>query len=47
MAETEEDEWVCGLNYDHVLVSDGEVDGITIYECRSCGAEIIQEEEAT
>ncbi len=33
------------MNYDHTLVSDGMdgMDGITIYACRECGAEIIEE----
>jgi hypothetical protein len=40
----EEEEFICGETQDHDLVSDGPVDGITIHECRRCGAEIIEDE---
>jgi len=40
-----DDESVCGETYDHDLETDGPVDGLTVYRCRCCGAEILEEEE--
>jgi len=38
------DESVCGETYDHDLVTDGPIDGLTVFQCRNCGAEILEEE---
>jgi hypothetical protein len=39
------DESVCGETYDHDLVTDGPIDGLTVYRCQRCGAEILEEED--
>ena len=36
---------ICGESYDHDLRFIDERDGIRTYECRGCGAEIIEEDE--
>jgi hypothetical protein len=40
-----DDEFVCGETYDHDLTTDGSIDGLTVYRCLRCGAEILEEEE--
>ena len=39
------DEDICGETYDHDLRLVDERDGIATYECRRCGAEVIEEDE--
>jgi len=39
------DESVCGETYDHDLTTEGPVDGMTVYRCRRCGAEILTEDD--
>lgn len=34
------DEEICGYTYDHDLREVDSADGITVYECRNCGAEV-------
>lgn len=41
----EDDEDICGWSYDHSLDLTGERDGVRVYVCRECGAEIIEEDE--
>lgn len=41
----EDDDDVCGETIDHDLREMGSADGITTYECRRCGAEIIEDKE--
>jgi hypothetical protein len=36
----------CGYSYDHDLKLIGSADGITTYECRECGAEVVDDENA-
>jgi rubrerythrin len=36
---------ICGETYDHTLNLLSEADGMRVYECRECGAEIIEEDE--
>lgn len=38
------DNLVCGENYDHDLRIIGDSDDLVTYECRKCGAEIIEEQ---
>lgn len=40
----DEDEQGCGYSWDHDLDEGETVDGITVYICRECGAEIIDDE---
>lgn len=42
---SDEDEFVCGESFDHDLDEGDTRDGLTTYNCRSCGAEIWEEEE--
>lgn len=42
---SDEEELVCGEALDHDLDEGDSQDGITIYNCRNCGAEIWEEEE--
>lgn len=37
---------VCGETYDHDLMLIGSADGISSYECRTCGAEVVDDEDA-
>ena len=43
--DVSEDDSVCGETYDHDLDTDGPIDGLTIYVCRVCGAEIFEDNE--
>ncbi len=43
----DEDEDICGYTFDHDLELRSEQDGVRIYECRRCGAEIIEDDEET
>lgn len=38
-------ESVCGETFDHDLTTDGPIDGLTVYRCQRCGAEILEEDE--
>lgn len=38
-------EQVCGETYDHDFDTDGPIDGLTIYVCHRCGAEIFEDNE--
>jgi hypothetical protein len=40
-----DDEEVCGETYDHDLMLVDERDGEATYECRVCGAEVLDEPE--
>jgi hypothetical protein len=39
-----EEESGCGFSWDHSLDEGESADGITVYICRECGAEIIEDE---
>jgi len=39
-------ESACGGTYDHVFTTDGPVDGLTVYVCIACGAEIMVDEDS-
>jgi hypothetical protein len=41
-----DDEEICGESYDHDLSLISERDGCRTYECRRCGAEIWEDDEA-
>lgn len=43
---TTDTEDICGETYDHDLNLMSERDSMRVYECRKCGAEIIEEDEA-
>lgn len=36
---------ICGESYDHTLSLIDERDGSRTYECRSCGAEIVEDDD--
>jgi hypothetical protein len=38
-------EEICGLTWDHDLRVTGHSDGITVYVCDKCGAEIFEDDE--
>lgn len=42
----DDDEDICGWSYDHTLDLTGQSDGVSVYVCRECGCEIIEEDEA-
>lgn len=41
---TPEDRDGCGYSYEHYLIEIDTRDGLTTFECRRCGAEIIAED---
>jgi predicted RNA-binding Zn-ribbon protein involved in translation (DUF1610 family) len=45
MTTPDDDAPVCGESYDHDLREIDSRDGITSYECRTCGAEIVDDNE--
>jgi len=47
VSDERDDEDICGHSFDHDLIIVDERDGILVYHCRRCGAEIHEDEVTT